>query len=136
MDDVFDTVAQKIREGEEIDSTPVDGDNIVDSSSSPTVYAALLLRDFFGLSPEEARSPLRRDKLKELYEFAVRRGDSDKNSIYTLLNSIEQRIGAPKAGITRLDNIRNYAKLLDSARSTLSAIEGYENQNINNDRQG
>jgi len=118
---------------DQIDITPPEKDNEDSVMNLPGVTAvdeefidALPLYPYFGLDEKADKYNTKRNqRISFINQFV--------NGDLKSLESIENRIGPPKLGVNRVDNLYNYFRLNQQAGDLVDRITSYGNQDSDNE---
>ena len=75
----------------------------------PDFINLIKLQDFFGLWAPTFKE---KELLNNIYTFFNKQNFKDLNDVYKEINKVEQKIGTPPLGLTRMGHIWNYLKVL------------------------
>ena len=100
-----------------------DSDTITVTIDKPNIKH-LSMFDYFGLNPNTVSD----DDTELLRKISEHVGAVDKQSISDELSSLEFRIGKPKLGMSRLQHVYNYLRLMASAKDAMESVKTYEDK--------
>lgn len=133
--DTFASILAEYESATKVVSKPteVDAPNEANQPIAPSLgdgdgsdpIGAAKLREYFSLDPEHFASSGVRDRLAYIYRYVE---STSPNDIIGYLQALENRIGAPKLGTSRIEHVYQYMRIAESASKLIGRLKQYGDQ--------